>query len=109
MADRRLTLAGYTLTACLACAGTSEAETRGAPRRPPAGVVVEEVVKGSAAEKAGLREGDVLLGWRRPAAPPANPSAAEGRLESPFEFFDMLLEQMPRGPLVLSGRREGQA
>jgi len=110
MTDRRLTaLAGLALTVCLPFAGALEAGPKRPSKKPPAGVVVEEVVKDSAAEKAGLQEGDVILAWRRPAAPPANPNAAEGSLDSPFEFFDMLLEQMPRGPLVLAGMREGQA
>ncbi|HEX6899893.1 MAG TPA: PDZ domain-containing protein [Thermoanaerobaculia bacterium] len=37
------------------------------------GVVIEEIPKGSALEKAGLQVGDVILSWERLPNPPANP------------------------------------
>jgi S1-C subfamily serine protease len=43
-----------------------------------AGVVVEEVSKGSAGDKAGLRAGDVLLAWER-AGQSARECAGRGR------------------------------
>jgi CHAT domain-containing protein/Tfp pilus assembly protein PilF len=73
-----------------------------------AGVVVEEVAEGSAAAKAGMQPGDVIISWARAPAPPANPQAAQGPIASPFDFRDVEVEQAPRGPLVLVGRR-GQA
>jgi hypothetical protein len=39
-----------------------------APDQLQPGIVVERVLKGSEAEKAGLREGDVLLGWTQGSA-----------------------------------------
>ena len=59
------------------------------------GVVVEEVVKNSAVEKAGLREGDVLLAWHR--------GDAGGDIESPFDVVNLAMEQGPRGEVSLKG------
>ena len=53
---------------------------------PPRGVVVEEVGKSSAGEKAGIKPGDVVLSWVRAAVPPANPVEARGEIGSPFEL-----------------------
>ncbi|HSS47739.1 MAG TPA: hypothetical protein VLX28_02220, partial [Thermoanaerobaculia bacterium] len=41
--------------------------------KPSPGVVVESLGAQGAGARAGLHAGDVLLSWRRPAAPPANP------------------------------------
>src|SRR5262245_35093101 len=71
------------------------------------GLVVEEVRDGFAAAEAGLRPGDVLLSWSRPAQPPEHPSPASGRFSSPFELFDAEIEQY-RGPVTLSVQRAGQ-
>jgi CHAT domain-containing protein/Tfp pilus assembly protein PilF len=67
--------------------------------------VVEEVAKGSAAEQAGLRAGDLILTWRREANPPANPKPASGEIRSPFDLAEVEVEQAPRGPVTLTGRR----
>ena len=61
------------------------------------GVLVEEVAKNSAAEKAGLQEGDVLLSWRR--------GDATGDIESPFDISNLAIEQGPRGMVLLKGER----
>lgn len=42
------------------------------------GVVIEEIPRGSALEKAGLQAGDVILSWERLPNPPANPEGAGG-------------------------------
>ena len=63
------------------------------------GVVVDDVTKGSAAEKAGLKPGDVLVSWSGPAV--------QGALASIFDYWDLQEEQMPRGPVALTGRRDG--
>ena len=68
-----------------------------AARAAQAGVVVEEVSKGSAAEKAEIRAGDILVAWDRPANPPANPEKAEGTIESVFDWMWLEIEQGPRG------------
>jgi tetratricopeptide (TPR) repeat protein len=72
------------------------------------GVVVEEVGKGSALEKAGLQSGDVLYAWERLANPPANPEATKGKLTSFFDWLDLETEQAPRGTVVLVGKRSGE-
>jgi CHAT domain-containing protein/Tfp pilus assembly protein PilF len=72
------------------------------------GVVVEKVSTGSAAEAAGIRPGDRILSWSRLAAAPANPRPARGRIGSPFELSEVLLEQAPRGPVVLVGQSGGK-
>jgi CHAT domain-containing protein/Tfp pilus assembly protein PilF len=74
-----------------------------------AGVMVEEVSAGSAGEKAGIRAGDVLLGWDRPASPPANPGKVEEPIESVFDWLWVEMEQGPRGPVNVRGEREGKA
>src|SRR5437762_10286987 len=78
---------------------------RGEPPGAAAGVVVEEVVKESAAAKAGLQPGDLIVSWSRAPAPPANPEAAQGAIASPFDLSDVEVDQAPRGPVILAGRR----
>jgi CHAT domain-containing protein/Tfp pilus assembly protein PilF len=74
---------------------------------PPRGVVVEEVGKNFAGEKAGLKPGDLVLSWVRVAAPPANPEEARGEIGSPFDLAEIEVEQAPRGAVRLSGTRDG--
>ncbi|HZI56886.1 MAG TPA: tetratricopeptide repeat protein, partial [Verrucomicrobiae bacterium] len=64
------------------------------------GAVVEEVAKNSAAEKAGLQEGDVLRAWNR--------GDATGNIESPFDISILAIEQGRRGIVSLKGSRETQ-
>jgi CHAT domain-containing protein/Tfp pilus assembly protein PilF len=61
------------------------------------GIVVESVAKNSEGEKAGLVEGDVILGWSR--------GEGRGEFRSPFDLFDVETEQKPRGPVTLQGMR----
>jgi CHAT domain-containing protein/tetratricopeptide (TPR) repeat protein len=76
---------------------------------PLRGVVVEEVGKGSAAGKAGIAPGDILLSWVRAAAPPANPDEARGEIGSSFDFAAVQLEQAPRGAVTFVGVRDGRS
>jgi CHAT domain-containing protein/tetratricopeptide (TPR) repeat protein len=73
------------------------------------GVVIEEIPKGSALEKAGLQVGDVILSWERLPNPPANPEGARGEIRSPFDWMWVEIEQAPRGVVVLRGERRGGA
>lgn len=61
------------------------------------GVVVEKVAKNSEAERAGIREGDVIQGWSR--------SEASGEIQSPFDLSITETEQAPRGVVKLEGQR----
>lgn len=71
------------------------------------GVVIEEIPKGSALEKAGLQAGDVILTWERLPNPPANPEGARGKIDNPFDWMWLEIEQAPRGRMVLSYARKG--
>ncbi len=72
------------------------------------GVVVESV-GGWSLEDADIKSGDVLLTWRRLPNPPSNPKAAEGELNSYFDWLELQTEQAPRGIVVLIGLRKGKS
>src|ERR1700761_9027269 len=63
----------------------------------PPGVVVEKIDKGSAGERAGLKESDVIVKWTR--------DDAYGSIDSPFDVTLVELEQGPRGNVTLIGLR----
>src|SRR5215218_6952811 len=64
-------------------------------------VVLEEVLPGSALEKAGLRPGDLVLSWER--------EEGRGEILTPFDWMWMKTEQAPRGIVRLRGERDGAA
>lgn len=61
------------------------------------GLVVESVLRHGEAEKAGLREGDLLLSWSR--------DDQKGEFDSPFDVMATETEQAPRGVVKLDGLR----
>src|SRR5690349_5796921 len=61
------------------------------------GIVVESVSQGTAGQKAGLREGDIMLAWIQ--------SDSRGEISSPFDFSAVEVEQAPRGAVTLEGIR----
>ena len=69
------------------------------------GVVIEEVARESALEKAGVQAGDLILRWERLPSPPANPEAAQGELTSYFDWLKLEVDQGPRGVVILRGWR----
>jgi CHAT domain-containing protein/Tfp pilus assembly protein PilF len=75
--------------------------------KPSPGVVVESLGPQGAGVIAGLHAGDVLLSWRRKAAPPANPSEAEGNLASCSDVAEAESEEAPRGPVEVRVQRGG--
>jgi len=92
-----------------ACATTPSDNAQHLPRTSTAGIVVEEVGKGSALEKAGLRSGDLLLAWERRPDPPGNPQGGQGKIRTVFDWLWVRTEQAPRGTVRLHGEREGVA
>src|SRR5215211_3962792 len=92
-----------------ACATTTPDRTSHLGETSGSGVVVEEVGKGSALEKAGLRPGDLLLAWERSPDPPANPGGGQGEIRTVFDWLWVKTEQAPRGNVRLHGEREGVA
>src|SRR5260370_6175198 len=62
------------------------------------GIVVEEVnSKDFKADKAGFQEGDILLDWVR--------DDTRGEIESPFDLFQIEIEQASRGAVRIEGLR----
>src|SRR5437868_13577424 len=61
------------------------------------GVVIEHVEKGSAGEKAGMTPGDLILAWSR--------APVKAKIDSPFDFAEVEIEQGSRGAVNLEGRR----
>ncbi len=64
------------------------------------GVEVEQVDKGYEANRAGLQKGDILLRWSR--------DGQGGAIESPFDFFQLTVEQRPLGVITIEGLREAK-
>jgi CHAT domain-containing protein/Tfp pilus assembly protein PilF len=64
------------------------------------GLIVEQVVTNSQAQRAGVRPGDVLLGWKR--------GSFRGDFQSPFDLAYIFLEQAPRGPITITAVRGGK-
>jgi len=72
----------------------AESTTRGNVELKP-GVVVEDVIKGSDAEKMGFASGDVILSWVR--------GEQHGLIESPFDLLEVEIEELPHGAVTLEG------
>src|SRR5436305_1068350 len=61
------------------------------------GIIIEKVDKNSEAEKSGIFPGDIILHWVR--------GDAHGEIESPFDLYEIEIEQGPRGAVTLEGLR----
>jgi len=61
------------------------------------GVVVENVAPHLEADKAGLKQGDIILHWTR--------GDSRGEIDSPFDMSAIEIEQAPRGNVTLAGLR----
>jgi len=70
----------------------------GADDEIDAGIVVGKVAPHSEGEKAGIREGDILLSWSR--------GDSKGEIQSPFDLPEIEIEQAPWGTVKLAGLRE---
>jgi CHAT domain-containing protein len=64
------------------------------------GVLVAGVATRSAAQRAGIRDGDSILAWLQ--------GSASGAIESPFDLNEAELEYAARGEVVLLGNRGAQ-
>jgi CHAT domain-containing protein len=62
--------------------------------------MVEAVAAKTEAERIGFAAGDVILRWSR--------GGSGGEINSPIDLFEVEIEQLPRGPISLSGRRGTQ-
>jgi CHAT domain-containing protein/Tfp pilus assembly protein PilF len=92
-----VTMFGLIFLATQPALGQSETASRPETNTYTPGIVVERVVPGSSADKAGLSTGDILFRWQS--------RGADGFLDSPFELSLIQIEQAPKGPLWLTGRR----
>lgn len=90
MEFRRTTCVALFLTASVLTVAQAWAQVK-------PGSVVEAVAKNSEAEKAGLQEGDLLLGWSR--------GNDQGEIISPFDLSLIEIEQAPLGKVTLEGIR----
>lgn len=67
---------------------------------PSAGAVIWGVRGGSAAEKAGIRTGDVLVAW--------SGFDGAGPVDTVFDSMSVEEEEAPRGPVTLTLQRDGE-
>lgn len=81
----------------ISCASAQVADQANSSSQLNPGVLIEKVAKNSAAEKAGIQAGDVLLTWAR--------ADVKGQIESPFDLAKIETEQAPRGSITVSGLR----
>jgi CHAT domain-containing protein/Flp pilus assembly protein TadD len=61
------------------------------------GIIIETVASNSASERAGLEEGDLVVGWSR--------GDVRGEIQSPFDLTEVEIEHAPRGTVTLEGLR----
>ncbi len=102
-------IAGWLVVVGLLGVSVSGAALETLERPEYGGVVLEEVGEGSVLAEAGLQTNDLLLSWERLPNPPGNPDGTRGRLNSPFDWMSLEVEQAPRGKIRLSGVRQGES
>ncbi len=90
------------------CLGLCPASVASEPAGGSGGVVVEEVKRESALEKAGLRAGDRILTWTRLDPPTPDTEVPTGALSSPFDWQRLEIEHAPRGAVELVVERGGE-
>ena len=81
----------------------------GTATEPVSGLVVESVTPASAASVSGFQPGDLLLSWTFRLRDQIEGRPQTGTLGTSFDLVDLFLERVPRGELILEGRRQGQA
>lgn len=104
MSVPRRSLLGLILLAILpACSPVRPSRTAAVPPAipdEPRGAVVESVIPRSAAAVAGMLPGDVILSW--------SSAASQGDVGSPLDLLPVEIEEAPRRPVTLRGRRGGE-
>src|SRR5262249_11137708 len=105
--SRFTSFAVATLTLCsgLCTVAAAPAQPKGGQTT---GLVVESVDANSPPGKAGIRSGDILIGWERAANPPANPVSARGDFSTPMDLEEVCVEESQRGRLIILGTRNGR-
>lgn len=88
----------FSLMAACACIALAQEQT--AKEEIKQGVVIEQVAKGSEAERAKIQQGDIILRWTS--------GDASGNIENPFDLSWIEIEQGERGQVILSGLRNNQ-
>jgi tetratricopeptide (TPR) repeat protein len=103
---RRGILWAIVMVSALACSSVSAQRTpvanhKKVEREPMVlpGVIVEKVDKGSAAEQAGIKKGDVILSWSR--------GDEGGKVDTPFVKSYVSLQQLYFGNVVMRGLHGG--
>ena len=94
---RSISLSCLVLSLCVQAQNPTSLTTLPALKK---GLIVEQVTTNSQAQRAGVRPGDVLLGWKR--------GSVHGDFQSPFDLAYIFLEQAPRGPITITAIRGGQ-
>jgi CHAT domain-containing protein len=61
------------------------------------GVIIEGYTDGSEGGESDLQANDVILSWSR--------EGTTHRIDSPFDWWDFQIEQLPRGPVTIHGIR----
>ena len=92
---RLITLSCLSLSLCVHAQNATPAATF----HPGKGLIVDQVITNSQAQHAGMRPGDLVIGWNR--------GGLHGDFQSPFDLAYIFLEQAPRGPITITALRRG--
>ena len=90
------------MAVALLCAEAGSAEA------PAAGLIVEEAMPHFAADRGGIRAGDVLTTWSL-SSRDDQAGAPQTALATPFDLIELENEQHPKEPVRLHGHRDGEA
>jgi CHAT domain-containing protein/Tfp pilus assembly protein PilF len=93
---RSISLSCLVLSLCVQAQSPASLKLLPALKR---GLIVEQVIANSQAQRAGVQPGDLLLGWKR--------GSVYGDFQSPFDLAYIFLEQAPRGPITINAIRGG--
>jgi CHAT domain-containing protein/Tfp pilus assembly protein PilF len=92
---RLITLSCLALSLCV----HAQNATLAAPFHLGKGLIVDQVITNSQAQRAGMHPGDLVIGWKR--------GGIHGDFQSPFDLAYIFLEQARRGPITITALRGG--